>query len=82
MSIIKVNFVKVKERAHFYRRIAREREFAPFDAVIAKQIPGQNAQEAEAARQAIRDKYAQMQIDIDNAQTYEELKPIIAPILS
>jgi hypothetical protein len=51
----------------------REQEFAPHDAVIAKQIPNKTA-EAEAARAAIRDKYAQMQTAIDLAGSLEEIK--------
>jgi hypothetical protein len=39
-----------------------------------KQIPGVDAQAAEAARQAIRDKYAAIQADIDAATTPEEIK--------
>jgi hypothetical protein len=55
------------------RRAARAEEFKPFDDAIAKQIPGQ-AQGAEAERQKIRDKYAQMQTAIDAAATVDEIK--------
>ena len=70
--VIDVN--KAKNIAHDMRRAKREEEFAPHDAIIMKQIPGVNAQEAEAARQAIRDKYAAMQTQIDAATTPDEIK--------
>ena len=72
--MITINIDKAKTIAHDMRRAAREEEFAPLDAVIMKQIPGNDMAEAEAARQAIRDKYAAMQADIDLAATPEELK--------
>lgn len=73
MSIV-INLPKAKEIAHDMRRAARAAEFAPHDDIIAKQIPGMDATVAEAARQAIRDKYATMQDDIDAAVTPEEIK--------
>ena len=72
--MIKVNVEKAKNIAHEMRRAAREEEFKPHDEVIMKQIPGTAAQEAEAARQAIRDKYAVMQTNIDKAKTPEQIK--------
>ena len=60
--------------AHDRRRAARAAEFAPHDEVIAKQIPGRSAAEAEAARQAIRAKYDAMQTAINAASTVGELK--------
>jgi hypothetical protein len=72
--MIVVNIDKAKAIGHEMRRAKRGEEFAPLDAVIMKQIPGNNAEEAEAARQAIRDKYAAIQTQIDAAQTPEEIK--------
>ena len=72
--MIKINIDKAKEIGHEIRRAKREEEFAPLDAVIMKQIPGKDMTEAEAARQAIRDKYAVIQQDINAAQTPEEIK--------
>jgi len=72
--VIVINIDKAKNIAHDLRRSKREEEFAPHDAVIMKQIPGNSAAEAEAARQAIRDKYAAMQVEIDAASTPEEIK--------
>jgi hypothetical protein len=72
--MIKVNLDKARLIAHDRRRAAREQDFAPFDNVIAKQIPGKSAQEAEAERQKIRDKYAAMQTAIDAAQTPDAIK--------
>ena len=72
--MIKINLDKAKEMAHGWRRAAREKEFEPLDSIIAKQIPGKSAQEAEAERQKIRNKYTNMQVDIDAAKTPEEIK--------
>ncbi len=72
--MITININKAKTIAHEVRRAARAEEFKPHDEVIAKQIPGTAAQEAEAARQAIREKYAAMQNQIDAAATVEEIK--------
>jgi hypothetical protein len=72
--MITVNIDKAKSIAHDMRRQARATEFAPHDEVIAKRIPGVAEAEAEAARQAIRDKYAVMQNVIDAASSTEELK--------
>jgi len=75
--MIKINMDKAKEIAHEKRRAARAEEFAPHDEVIAKQIPGVSAEEAEAARQAIRTKYADMQTAMDAATTADELKALL-----
>lgn len=72
--MITININKAKAIGHDIRRAAREEEFKPLDAVIMKQIPGIDAAQAEAERQAIRDKYAAMQADIDAAATPDEIK--------
>ena len=63
-----------KEIAHETRRAKREEEFKPHDDVIAKQIPGADADAAEASRATIRTKYATMQTSIDAASTTAEIK--------
>lgn len=68
------DLTKCKAIAHDRRRSMREAEFKPHDDVIAKQIPGKSATEAEGARQAIRDKYDAMQSAIDAAQSVEQIK--------
>lgn len=72
--MITINLDKAKTIAHEKRRAARSAEFAPLD--IKATIPSEAAA-AEAARQAIRDKYAQLQIQMDAAQTVEELKALL-----
>jgi hypothetical protein len=72
--MIVVNIDKAKVVAHDMRRAARSEEFKPHDEVIMKQIPGVDAQAAEAARQAIREKYVAIQAQIDAATTPEEIK--------
>jgi hypothetical protein len=74
--MITINLDKAKNIAHDVRRAARAKEFAPYDDLIAKQIPGPAAQ-AEAERVAIREKYAQMQTQLDAAQSPEELKSVL-----
>ena len=72
--MITINIDKAKSIAHDKRREARAEEFKPYDEVIMKQIPGNDATAAEAARQAVRDKYATMQTAIDAASTVDEIK--------
>ena len=74
MSLIKVNIEKYRAIAHEARRNARAEEFAPLD--IKATIPAEAAV-AEAARQAIREKYATMQAQMDAAQTVDELKKLM-----
>lgn len=71
--MITVNINKAKEIGHSIRREKRSEEFKPFDDAIAKQIPGQ-VEGAEQARQAIREKYAAIQSQVDSATTAEEIK--------
>jgi hypothetical protein len=73
-AAVDVDLDKAKDIGHDIRRAQREAEFAPLDAVIAKQIPGTSATEAEAGRQAIRDKYAAIQVEIDAAEDPDQIK--------
>lgn len=68
---IGINIDKAKDIAHSYRRVARQQEFNPLD--LKATIPSEQA-EAEAARQLVRARYAQMQQEIDAASTIEEIK--------
>lgn len=76
-GVVSVAFEKAKSIAHDIRRSSRAEEMEPFDAVIAKQIPGQT-ESAEAARQAIREKYVAIQTTIDAATSIEQLKADVA----
>ena len=69
-----VNMDKAKEIGHDMRRAKRAEEFAPYDEVIMKQIPGADAVAAEAARQEIRERYAEIQVAINAAETTDEIK--------
>ena len=75
--MITINLDKAKSIAHDRRRAARAEEFKPYDNVIMKQIPGKDAQAAEAARQVIRDKYAALQAAMDATTTINELKELL-----
>ena len=69
--MIIINVTKAKVIAHNKRREARSAEFAPLD--IKATIPSE-ATAAEAARAAIRAKYATMQTAIDAASTVDQIK--------
>ena len=73
-AAVDVDLDKAKDIGHDKRRAKREEEFAPFDAIIMKQIPGNSAVEAEASRQEIRFKYALIQDAINVAETTDEIK--------
>ena len=72
--MIIINVTKAKSIAHDKRREARAEEFKPHDEIIMKQIPGSDATAAEAARAAIRTKYATMQTAINSASTVDAIK--------
>ena len=78
--MISINLTKAKDIAHEKRRAARAEEFKPYDEVIMKQIPGVDAQAAEATRQEIREKYAALQTQMDAAQTPEQLKSLMPQV--
>ena len=69
--MITINIDKAKTIAHDKRREARSAEFAPLD--IKATIPSE-ATAAEAARAAVRAKYATMQTAIDAASTVDAIK--------
>ena len=73
--MITINIDKAKAIAHERRRAKRAAEFAPLDVEATIHA---KAASAEAARQAIRDKYAQIQADIDAATTVDKLKTVMA----
>lgn len=75
---ITINLEKAKEITHDKRREARAGEFKPLDEAITINIanPSKVAQ-IEAERQSIREKYAEIQINIDSSTTTDELKSII-----
>jgi hypothetical protein len=72
--MITINIDKAKAIAHDKRREARSAEFAPLD--VKATIPSE-ATAAEAARQAVRDKYSAMQTAIDEALTADEIKAVM-----
>jgi hypothetical protein len=71
---ITIDLNKAKTITHDKRRVARSAEFAPLD--IKASIPSE-AVAAEAARAAIRAKYAEMQAAIDAAANTATLKTIV-----
>lgn len=71
------NLEKAKEICHIVRREKRNAEFLPLDEIIAKQIPGNDLTQVEEERQKIRDKYAEMQVQIENASDVNDLKTLI-----
>ncbi len=72
--MITINIDKAKAIVHDKRRAVRAAEFAPLD--VKATIPSEAAA-AEAARQAIRDKYAAIQASVDAAADTATLKTIV-----
>lgn len=72
--MITVDMNKAKIIGHNIRRELREMEFEPHDKLIMKQIPGVDVVAIESARQEIRERYAQIQTQIDVSETPEEIK--------
>lgn len=72
--MIQVDILKAREIAHGKRRAARALEFAPLD--IQTTIPTM-AEQAEAKRAEIRDKYADLQTRINKADSTEVLLDLI-----
>ena len=73
-SAVVEDLSKSKEIGHATRRAKRSEEFAPYDDLISKQIPGADGYSAEASRETIRSKYATMQTSIDNAASTADIK--------
>jgi len=80
--MITINLDKAKNICHVIRRQKRAEEFQPLDEVIMKQIPGTDVQAVEAERQLIREKYAEIQTNIDAASDAETLRSLVAAIKS
>jgi hypothetical protein len=70
---MQINLDKAKTIAHERRRVARDQEFLPLDREV--NIPSK-ATEAESKRQAVRDKYAVIQDQIDAASSVQELAAV------
>ena len=73
-AAVEVDLDQAKSIGHDIRRQQRAEEFKPYDDIIAKQIPGLDATEAEASRAQIRFKYGLIQDAIDAASDPEEIK--------
>ena len=73
-AAVAVDLGKAKDIGHDIRRQQRAEEFQPFDEIIAKQIPGADHVAAEASRQAIREKYALVQVAIETSEDAEAIK--------
>ena len=73
---LEIDLSKAKNITHVKRRAARAEEFKPLDEIISLQIPGNDLSNAELQRQLIRDKYADIQQQIDACEDVESLKSI------
>lgn len=73
-SVLVEDLAKSKTVAHNIRRQVRDTEFTPWDRKVT--IPSE-AVAAEAEREAIRLKHAQIQTDIDNATDIATLRTVI-----
>jgi len=77
MGIV-IDLTKAKAITHDARRVARAAEFAPLD--VKATIPSE-AVAAEAARAAIRAKYADIQTAVDAAADVAALKTIMEQLV-
>ena len=73
MTIV-INLDKARAVVHDKRRASRSAEFAPLD--IKATIPAE-AEAAELARRAVRERYSALQEEIDSSSSVEQLKTII-----
>lgn len=69
--MITINIDKAKVIGHEIRRQKRAEEFAPLDVQVT--IP-MFAETAEVERQKVREKYTQIQEQIDSASSPDEIK--------
>jgi hypothetical protein len=75
--MITINLDRAKTISHAIRRQKRAAEFEPLDQVIMRQIPGTDVQAVEAQRQTIRDRYADLQTQIDATDSVDTLTTIV-----
>lgn len=75
--MIQVNLDKAKEISHEKRRNKRDDLFKQLD--IEATVPAL-AEQAEAKRQIIRDEFAVIQTEIDDAESVDQLKVIITQL--
>ena len=74
---VDIDLDKAKQIGHRIRRAYRAAWFEQYDDIIAKQIPGNDFDAAEASRANIRQVFADIQTAIDAAKTPEEIKDIL-----
>ena len=75
--MIQINLDKAKEISHDKHRTKREELFKPLD--IQATIP-MFAEQVEQQRQAIRNEFAVIQTEIDDAESVDQLKVIITQL--
>ena len=75
--MINVNLDKAKEISHDKRRNKRAELFKQLD--LEATIPTL-AEQAEEQRQAIRDEFAVIQTEIDNAESVDQLKATVTQL--
>jgi hypothetical protein len=80
--MITINMNIAKEVAHEKRRASRNVEFAPYDEIISKQIPGSDSANAEQSRVEIRTKYETIQNNINTVSGISELKTIMDELIN
>lgn len=75
--MIKIDINKAKEISHDKRRIKRGELFKQLDIEATAPVL---TEQAEVKRQIIRDEFAVIQTEIDNAESVDQLKVIIAQL--
>ncbi len=75
---VEVDVVKAKETVHDMRRDKREEEFKPLDkSMVIHILDTAKSTPIELERKKVRDKYADIQTDIDNCADEAELRALI-----
>lgn len=75
--MIQINLNKAKEISHDKRRNKRTELFKQMDIEATIQT---FAEQAEVQRQVIRDEFAVIQTEIDNAESTDQLKAIVTQL--
>ena len=78
--MIKIDINKAKEISHDKRIAKRADLFKQLDIEATVPVLAEQAEQAEVKRQIIRDEFAVIQTEIDNAESVDQLKVIIAQL--
>lgn len=78
--MIQIDLDKAKEISHDKRRAKRADLFKQLDIEATVPVLAEQAEQAEVKRQIIRDEFAVIQTEIDDAESVDQLKVIITQL--